>query len=105
MQKLFDKKLFFHIANEGKRAPWVSKMMGIEPGVSDYFLMIPKNSYAGLWIEMKEEGKKPTKAQAEFLERAKRFGYAGIVCFTWREAVKAIQNYLFHVEHKLDRRN
>jgi len=100
-QKLFDPKLLFHIPNEGKRAKWVSKPMGIEAGVSDYFLMIPKNKYSGLWIEMKEEGKKPTPKQKEFLERAKKIGYAVAVCFTWREAVEVIKNYLFYVEHKL----
>jgi hypothetical protein len=46
----------FHIPNGGWRAPreaTILKAMGVEPGVPDIFVAVPKGQYAGLWIEFK----------------------------------------------------
>jgi hypothetical protein len=84
----------FHISNEGKRNPGWSQAIGIVAGVSDYFLPIPSFPYSGLWIEMKDYGKKPTRKQLVFLELMKRYGFATACFDDWLEAVEFIELYL-----------
>lgn len=86
------------------------KAEGSRAGVADIFLPWPVfNSFehikwCGLYVEMKKPALKPKKVegtkgglsdeQIAFAEYAKRNGYGWIVCYTWREAAKAIQQYI-----------
>jgi len=93
------------------------KAEGVRQGVADIFLPHPLRSrflgpgnsevvtidYAGLYIEMKKPDLKPKKEgskgglsdeQIAFSEYAKQVGYGWIVCYTWREAATAIQQYI-----------
>lgn len=90
------------------------KAEGVRQGVADIFLPVPKivdrdkfegghMKWAGLYVEMKKPALKPKKEgtkgglsdeQIAFAEYAKNAGYGWIVCYTWREAATAIQQYI-----------
>jgi hypothetical protein len=70
------------------------KSLGVVPGVPDLFLMIPKNGYHGLWIEMKASGGRVSDSQKEFMGAATLMGYPAIVCYSFEEAKDAINKYL-----------
>lgn len=70
------------------------KRSGVMPGVSDLFLMIPKNGYHGMWLEMKAKSGKVSDSQKEFMAAASSMDYLAVVCFGFDEAKTAITNYL-----------
>ena len=70
------------------------KAEGLLPGVSDLMLMIPKNGWHGLWLEMKAKGGKLSEAQKEFMGAATLMGYQAVVCYGFENAKEAITNYL-----------
>ena len=70
------------------------KAEGLLPGVSDLMLMIPKNGWHGLWLEMKAKGGKLSEAQKEFMGAATLMGYQAVVCYGFEDAKEAITNYL-----------
>lgn len=94
------------------------KAEGVRQGVPDIFLPLPVWTigtpenippvntpvcWHGLYIEMKKPDLKPKKEgakgglsdeQIEFASYAKQVGYGWIVCYTWREAATAIQQYI-----------
>ena len=90
-----------HVANEGgNRGANLAayhtkrKRMGVRPGVSDYFLALPKLSYHGLWLELKAPEGTIKPEQRAFLERRAALGYAACCCWGWLEARKAALDYL-----------
>lgn len=87
-------KRLFHISNEGPRNRQRAVTLLLRSGVSDYFLAVPKNGYAGLWIELKAKGGKPTPNQIMFLAESVTYGYMSALCYGWQEAVKVIEGYL-----------
>ncbi len=70
------------------------KSEGFTPGVSDLFLMIPKNGYHGMWIEMKAKTGSVSDSQKEFMAAASSMDYLPVVCYGFDEAKTAITNYL-----------
>jgi hypothetical protein len=70
------------------------KRSGVLAGVSDLFLMIPKNGYHGLWLEMKAKTGSLSDKQKEFMGAATLMGYQAVVCFGFEEAKEAITKYL-----------
>lgn len=86
----------FHIPNQGVGAArgFHLKKMGVRAGVSDYFLMVPKNGKSGLFIEMKSLTGKPSDSQVSFLETARGLGYECAVCKSSMEARETIEAYL-----------
>ena len=86
-----------HFANErtcSVQQGRILKRMGVKRGVSDFFLAIPKNKSAGLWIELKIGKNKPTKEQIEFLERKMNRGYHAAVVWGFEAAKDVIVSYL-----------
>jgi hypothetical protein len=86
--------LIIHLANEGKRAPWIAKEIGIVKGAADYFLPYPRNGLGGAWIEMKPPKGKPRRSQEVFLELMRRNGYAAQYFDDWKKAADYIEQYL-----------
>lgn len=86
--------LIIHLANEGKRAPWVAKDLGIVAGLPDYMIPIPACGKHALFLEMKAPKRKPSRKQQVFLEFLRRNGYAASWFDDWREAAKWIERYL-----------
>lgn len=73
------------------------KREGFRPGVSDLFLMVARDPWHGLWIEMKRRDASPSdtrKEQLQFLQDAALQGYQGVVCKGADAAIAAITEYL-----------
>jgi hypothetical protein len=90
-------KYLWAIPNGGSRhivAAVKLKAEGVMPGVSDCFLMIPKDGWHGLFIEMKVKGGRLSDSQKEFMGAATLMGYQAVVCYGFDEAKKAINEYL-----------
>ena len=102
----------FAIPNGGQRNKAVAGMLkaeGVKPGVADVMLPVTQRGYtshysdpnairyAGLFIEMKRANGKPSdikESQADFREFVLSQGYKHVVAFGWRQAAKAIEEYL-----------
>lgn len=93
-------RLFYHVANEGKRHPARAKAEGILAGLPDFHLPVPCRDFCGLWIELKAPGKKPTKVQTETMDLLRQYGH--LVYWTDDEhaAVEIIETYCRGVGRK-----
>ena len=91
-------ELLFHIPNGGYREQREAarfKQEGVKAGVPDLFLPIPKNDYAGLFIELKrKKGGRISEAQGWWLEQLRCWGYRAEVCCGCDEAIETIVEYL-----------
>lgn len=96
----------FAIPNGGSRAKTTArfsseafrmKREGIRPGVPDLMLAVPKQGYAGLFIEMKRAVKSLSRVSPEqkiWHKRLSDIGYMVIVAYGAKEAMSAICEYL-----------
>ena len=87
----------FHIPNGGKRNAREGarfKMMGVKAGVPDIFLPAARGGYHGLFVEMKADGGRTSKAQDSYISALKEQGYCVKVCFGWEKAAEEILKYL-----------
>lgn len=90
-------QLIFHIPNGGKRNATEAarfKAMGVKAGVPDLFLPVPKDGYAGLFIEMKYGKNKTTENQEEWIENLKKQGYKVVVCYGGEAATRELEAYM-----------
>lgn len=83
----------------GYRPPHIGAMLkeeGARKGYPDISLDVPSpdGRWAGLRIELKIKGNKPTPEQVEWLERLNRYGYKAVCCYGAQEAIDAILEYL-----------
>lgn len=88
---------FHHFANERKCSVHqgrILKRMGVKKGVADFFLAIPLNGKAGLWIELKVGKNKPTKDQIAFAERKISRHYEFAFVWGFEAAKEMILTYL-----------
>ena len=109
-------KFLFAIPNGGQRNVVVATRMkaeGVKSGVPDVFLPVPfsrankstgeiEDLKAGLWIEMKVGSNKPSANQKEWLDFLEESGYQVEVCYSGREAVNTIIDYLMLDEEKYE---
>ncbi len=90
---------FHHFANERKcsiQQGRILKRMGVKKGVSDFFLAIPLNGYAGFWLELKVGKNKVTPDQEAFLKRKTERGYLCSACWGFEAAKELILTYLLN---------
>ena len=88
---------FHHFANERRCTPQegrILKRMGVKRGVADFFLAIPQNGKAGLWLELKVGTNKPSKEQQAFLDRKIKRGYECACVWGTDAAREVISAYL-----------
>lgn len=88
---------FHHFANERRCTPQegaMLKRMGVKRGVADFFLALPRNGKAGLWIELKAGKNKPSKEQQAFLDRKAKRGYEAVCVWGTEGAREVIKAYL-----------
>jgi hypothetical protein len=86
-----------HFANERKcsvQQGRTLKRMGVKKGVADFFLAIPLNGKAGLWLELKVGKNKPTKEQIAFAERKIMRHYEFAFVWGFEAAREMIKTYL-----------
>lgn len=75
------------------------KAEGSVPGIADYFLAVPRQYMAGLYLELKAGGVgitkgRPSKDQIEFGRLVSEKGYKFVIAYGTDEAIKAIEDYL-----------
>ena len=87
----------FHPANgEQRDAKTGAKLqrMGVRAGVLDWCLPVARGGFAGLWIEFKRPGEKPTKVQASEIEQLRAEGHCVAVCDDWERAAQLTMDYV-----------
>lgn len=91
-------RMVFHVPNEGKRSRYTGgslKAQGLQSGVPDVFLDVPRGGWHGLRIELKRiKDYSISAAQNEWVKNLNRYGYAAAVCFGWEEAWEMIMAYI-----------
>ena len=88
--------LLFAIPNGGKRGKTTAAILvgeGVQKGVPDLFLAVPKTPYSGLFIEMKWGDNKPSADQIAMIERLKAQGYVCELCYSFDEFRAIITEY------------
>ena len=91
-----------HVPNGGSRNILEGvkfKKMGVRKGVCDLMLLIPKNGFHALFVELKRPKKKGKHIkvypdQRDFLKRKNEQGYKSVVCYGADEAIEEIKKYL-----------
>jgi hypothetical protein len=92
-------KWLHSVPNGGQRHVLVAaklKAEGVLRGVSDLMLDWRMGDKSGLRVELKAcwRGAKPTREQALYLEHAESQGFVAVVCHGYKEAWRAICDYL-----------
>jgi hypothetical protein len=73
------------------------KAEGLTNGVSDLFLATSKQGYHGLWLEMKDRGKKEkslSESQKDWLNDMRKEGYKAEWAAGFDQAKEIIENYM-----------
>ena len=73
------------------------KAEGFKAGASDLFIACKSGRYAGLWIEMKDEGKTASSvsdAQRSHLSLMVNMGYRATWCAGFESAREVIEEYM-----------
>lgn len=90
--------LLYHIPNEGKRTKATGarlKREGLNKGMPDICLPVPRGKYSSLYIELKRiKGSSVTKEQKEKIQMLNNVGAYALVCKGWEEAARVIEEYL-----------
>jgi len=87
----------FAVPNGGKRSKSEAarfKAEGVKSGVSDLILPLRRHQCAGLFLEMKARGNRPTAVQEEWLERMELAGYLATWRDNWIDAAGVIARYV-----------
>lgn len=112
MARFPELKWFHAVANGGsrgdsKRSAMIRggqlKAQGVKPGVSDTFLPVKRGVWSGLYIELKKPSERPkregskggvSEEQIAFGAFVQGQGFGFVVCYSWDEAAKVIEQYL-----------
>ena len=70
------------------------KAQGMVTGESDLFFAVPRGTYHGLFVEMKDFTKKPTADQLEYLQYQRDNGYQAVWAEGAEEAIRLITEYM-----------
>jgi hypothetical protein len=92
-----DPRLLFAIPNGGARHIRTAKKLkaeGVRAGIPDYFLAVPREPHAGLFLELKTETGRTSGAQDEMLAVLNNRGYRCAVAKGIEEATREIESYL-----------
>lgn len=89
---------FYHIPNGGRRNAIEGakfKAMGVKPGIPDICVIVAKNGFHGLYIELKRKvGGDVSEMQKYWMWELRRQGYDVFVANGADELIKYVQNYL-----------
>ena len=91
--------MLFAVPNGGKRDKATAarlKAEGVKAGVPDILLLVARNGYHGLCVELKVGRNKTSAEQSEWLKALAMEGYSVNVCYGWQEAARAISWHLGH---------
>ena len=90
-------RFMFAVPNGGHRHPAVAgklKAEGVKAGVLDIHLPAPRSGFYGLWLEMKAGKNRPTAEQLLWMDYLRSAGYCVRLCYSAKDAQKAIEEYL-----------
>ena len=73
------------------------KRMGYQKGTPDIIILEPVGKYHGLIIELKAPNGKISGEQQKYLAAAHRKDYKAMVIWSYKDAVKLIEDYLLGV--------
>ena len=91
------KKLLWANGNGGQRQKAEARIMkgeGVQPGVPDLTLAVPRGDWCGLYIELKVLPNQPTDEQKTMMELLTSQGYYCQVIYTKEQFMSLINNYL-----------
>lgn len=89
--------LLFAVPNGGARSAVtgaILKAEGVLAGVADLLLLVPSREYHGLCIEMKTAKGRQSTTQKQWERAVTLHGYKYIVCRSFTDFVKEINEYL-----------
>lgn len=91
--------MMFAVPNGGYRPMATAaqlKAEGVQSGVPDIMLAVPRGRWHGLFVELKraDRSNHATSAQRAWIEMLRRYGYSAIVCYGAQEAQRVIMGYL-----------
>ncbi len=91
------KDLLHHSPNGGKRGAKEGKRfkdMGVRPGRPDIELNVPRETFHGLFIELKVGKNRLTDNQKDQLAKLREQGYDCHVCYGAEAAMQVVKGYL-----------
>lgn len=77
-------------SSEGAKA----RVMGTLAGWPDLEIMVPRDGYHGLFVELKYKDGSLSQHQAEILEQLRENGYMAVVCRSLAGFTELVSNYL-----------
>lgn len=88
--------LIYSIVNErrGAAAGAKAKAQGQKAGMPDLHLPMARGGYIGLYMELKVDKNRPTKAQRQRLAALGRAGHMTLVCYGWDSLRETTEAYL-----------
>lgn len=89
--------LFFSVPNGGYRMATTAKIMkaeGQRSGVADLILLLPRQGYGALCIEMKTRKGRQSDEQKRFQEMCERHGSKYVICRSFEDFQREIRDYL-----------
>lgn len=89
--------VFFSVPNGGNRdaiTGAILKAEGAKAGVSDLLLLVPRQGYAALCIEMKKPKGRQSEAQKEFQKNVEKHGNKYVVCYSLDDFKREVDSYL-----------
>lgn len=92
----------YHVPNGGYRNAREGarlKAQGVKPGVPDLCIPVARSGFHGLYIEMKTETGKPSKAQTKWIYTLRVQGYCAYVCRGAESAIDLIDRYMSNDMH------
>lgn len=90
-------KVIFAVPNGGHRnarEAAIMKAEGVTPGVADVILLVARHGFNSLCIEFKTEKGRQTELQKEWQEQAEKNGNKYIICRSFVDFKKYIDDYL-----------
>lgn len=67
--------------------------MGYKRGTPDIFIMLPRQGFHALIIEIKTKRGRATKEQKEVLQQLSQQGYKSVVCKGWDDLIGTVRKY------------
>lgn len=89
--------MLFAVPNGGKRDARTGAQMKYEGsvrGVSDLILLVPKNGFAALCIEMKRPKGRQSEEQIKWQREAEKYRNKYVICHSLTEFMNEVNSYL-----------